>query len=237
MNAALPLHKSLTVRTCDKLRDAIVSATYAPGQKLRIENLCDELDGSSSAVREALSRLTAEGLVVALPQRGFIVAPVSRRDLIDLTEVRIDIEAKCIEQAIAHGDIEWEGKVLSIRHRFLAIDADAKNPSSEAGLRWHRLHEEYHDELTSACPNLWWRRLRTQLYIQSERYRRLSGPFAEYDRDINAEHGAIADAVLARDAETAKRLITDHLRITTEILLASSIEFHGETADPSSLGD
>lgn len=223
-----PQHKSRTARICDMLREAIVGATYPPGQKLRIDNLCEELDGSSSAVREALSRLTAEGLVVALPQKGFVVAPVSRRDLTELTEVRIEIEARCIQESIRHGDIDWEGRVLSVRHRFLAASGDFKKKGTPAAQRWHQLHEQFHDEMASACPNLWWLRLRRQLYTQSERYRRLSGPFARYERDIDGEHQAIADAVLDRDIKEATRLMASHLRITTEILLESEMIFSGD---------
>lgn len=221
-------HKSRTARICDLLRDEIVRARYAPGQKLRIDNLCEELDGSSSAVREALSRLTAEGLVVALPQKGFVVAPVSRQDLIDLTEVRIEIETRCLALSIENGNIDWEGRMTSIRHRFLSVAGDHKKTGTPEARRWHRLHEQFHDELASACPNRWWLRLRRQLYTQSERYRRLSGPFARYERDIDNEHRLIADATLARDTETATGLLADHLRTTTDILLASNMEFTGE---------
>ncbi|MEZ5931018.1 MAG: GntR family transcriptional regulator [Alphaproteobacteria bacterium] len=228
-----PQHKSQTARIGDLLRELIVGARYAPGQKLRIDDLCSELEGSSSAVREALSRLTAEGLVVALPQKGFVVAPISRHDLIDLTEVRVHIEQRCLEQSIRAGDIEWEGRILSIRHRFLALSGAYKKAGSPEARRWHQLHQQFHDELTSGCANRWWRRLRRQLYMQSERYRRLSGPFADYDRDVDGEHRTLADAVLARDVKQATALITNHLRTTTDILLASSMEFSDDET-PSS---
>jgi len=57
------------------------------------------------------------------------------------------------------------------------------------------------------------------LYSQSERYRRLSFPLAAAKRDLNREHGAIKDAALARDAERAVALMSEHLELTTRILL------------------
>ena len=211
--------KSRTAQTYKDLRGAIVQARFMPGEKLRIETLCKALDASSGAVREALSRLTADSLVVAMPQKGFVVAPVSRRGLIDMTEVRIEIETRCLSGAIANGDVDWEARVLSIRHRLAAVTGVQVMVGSVQAAEFHRLHELFHRELVSACPNGWWLRLREQLYVQSERYRRLSGPMDETARDIEGEHEEIATATLARDAGTACAALACHLQRTTKILL------------------
>jgi len=224
------VHKSMTSRTHERLRNAIVTARYSPGEKLRIDALKEELDASLGAVREALARLTSEGFVTAEPQRGFSVSLISRQDLIDLTEARVAIEMTCLESSIVCGDLAWEGRVLSVAHQLSKLSYAIRNLGDPDAEKWHRYHERFHDEITSACANNWWLKLRKQLYIQSERYRRLSGPYAEYDRDVDAEHRAITEAVLARDAEKAKALLADHLRATTEILLASKMPFSGEPA-------
>jgi DNA-binding GntR family transcriptional regulator len=217
--------RSLTAQTYERLRAAIVSARFQPGEKLRIDFLRKEFAASSGAIREALSRLTSEGLVVAEPQRGFLVAPVSRQDLTDLTDVRIHVECRCLASAIRDGDLAWEGRVLSASHQLSALGRAYLQTDTPESRSWHALHQVFHDELTSACENSWWLRLRRQLYIQSERYRRLSGPFAETDRDIPAEHRAIAAAALDRDVDAATQAMADHLRATTEILLGSKILF------------
>jgi DNA-binding GntR family transcriptional regulator len=221
----LAVYKSMTSRTYERLRNAIITARFKPGEKLRIDALKDELDASLGAVREALARLTSEGLVTAEPQRGFSVSLISRQDLIDLTEARVEIELTCLASSIANGDLAWEGRVLSVAHQLSKLTYAVRDPSRPDVEKWHLYHRRFHDEITSACTNSWWLRLRKQLFIQSERYRRLSGPFAEYDRDIEAEHRAITDAVLARDTEKARTLLADHLRVTTDILLASKMPF------------
>jgi DNA-binding GntR family transcriptional regulator len=66
--------------------------------------------------------------------------------------------------------------------------------------------------------------LHTLLYAQSERYRRLSVPFAAKSRNVNKEHQAIVTATLARDAEGAVRLLVSHLEATTRILLDAVTE-------------
>lgn len=218
-------YKSMTARTLELLRDAIVGAHLHPGEKLRIDALGKRFDASPGAVREALSRLTAEGLVLAQPQRGFVVAPISRKDLVDLTEVRIVIEVRCLQESIRHGDLDWEGRVLSIGHQLDALSDTLNDLGGEAVRQWHSRHEIFHYELASGGGNLCWLRLREQLYLQSERYRRLSGPLDETGRDIAAEHRAIAAAALERSSKKASTLIAEHLQITTNILLSSDIPF------------
>lgn len=225
------IHKSMTSRTYERLRNAIINAHFRPGEKLRIDAIREEFGASLGAVREALAGLTSEGLVTSEPQRGFTVSLISRKDLVDLTEARVGIELTCLESSIANGDLAWEGRVLATAHQLSRIGGAIKVTGETAGPEvelWHRYHEQFHEEIASACGNSWWLKLRKQLYIQSERYRRLSGPLAEYDRDVDAEHRAIADAVLARDAENAKMLLADHLRTTTDILLASRMPFSGD---------
>lgn len=224
----LPNQKSRTAIACDQLRVLIVQATYAPGEKLRIDQLVKKLNVSSGAVREALSRLTAEDLVVAEPQKGFVVAPISRKDLQDLTDVRIDIEGRCLADSIKNGDIEWEGRVLSIQHRLRSLAGSLGSPDLEIVAHWHTLHKQFHDELVSACSSKWWMQLRSQLYVQSERYRRLSGPVDEFERDIEAEHDAIANAAMARNVEETVAQMSCHLEKTTSILLSSDIQFLGD---------
>ena len=83
--------KSRTNDTYERLKLEILNNVHLPSTRLRIDQLAEAFDVSVGAVREALSRLTAEGLVAAEPQRGFIVAPASIKDLVDLTAVRIEI--------------------------------------------------------------------------------------------------------------------------------------------------
>jgi GntR family transcriptional regulator, carbon starvation induced regulator len=216
--------RSRTAETYVALRNMIVGAQYRPGDHLRIAKIAAEHGVNPSAVREAFSRLTSEGLVLSLPQRGFIVAPVSRKDLIDLTEVRITVESTCLRQSIELGDVEWEATLMAVTHKLAAASVALKGPrDAPERLKWHRLHEQFHDVLVAACPNEQWLQMRRQLYVSSERYRRLSGPFAEVDRDIQAEHAAICEAALARDPDSAVNLMRDHLQTTTDILLNSKI--------------
>src|SRR5882762_2291318 len=91
---------SRTQHAYDALRQELLECRFQPGQPLRIGELCKRFNVSQGAVREALSRLTSEGLVEAEPQRGFRVTPVSVEDLRDLVSARGAIEQICLRQAI-----------------------------------------------------------------------------------------------------------------------------------------
>ena len=84
---------------------------------------------------------------------------------------------------------------------------------------WSNEHHTYHAALVSACESEVLLRLRAALFEQSERYRRLSVPLADADRDIEGEHEHLTRAVLERDRERACLVLEDHLRTTSAVLL------------------
>ena len=103
-------------------------------------------------------------------------------------------------------------------------DPDDPARLSEA---WVQAHATFHQALVGACPNKVKMRIRSSLYDQSERYRRLSVPArGDTNRDTLAEHRAIAEAVLARDLPNATALMADHLNKTTAILLQAPVALH-----------
>ena len=107
MQRSAPAGSSLTQDAYERLRADLLACRLLPGARLKTSDLCDALQVSLSAVREALARLTAEELVVAEPQRGFRVAPISAAELTDLTRVRTQIEGACGEGARAAGYFGW----------------------------------------------------------------------------------------------------------------------------------
>ncbi|HYS86404.1 MAG TPA: GntR family transcriptional regulator, partial [Bradyrhizobium sp.] len=96
--------RTLTSAVLERLRADILSTKLVPGQKLHIAGLAKQFSVSLTAVREALSRLVADGLVQASDQRGFRVSPVSPADLEDVTRTRIDIEGLALRRSIERGD-------------------------------------------------------------------------------------------------------------------------------------
>lgn len=211
---------NLTEYTYSNLRADILACRLRPGQQLKIHAICSRLRVSPGAVREALSRLTAEELVVSKAQKGFRVSPVRVDDLEDLTRTRIEIECMCLRRAIAAGGIEWETGLVAASHRLTRISSPLDSDE------WAHAHAQYHLALVDACDSSWLLRLRALLYAQSERYRRLSLSGARSERDVDAEHRALVDAALARDEAKACRLLADHLSLTAALVRSLEEKWH-----------
>lgn len=229
---------SLTQGAYERLRADLLTCRLKPDEQLKINHLCEEFGVSLGAIREALSRLTSEGLVVAEPQRGFRVAPISAADLKDLTRVRIQIETSCLERAIACGGVEWETDLVAACYRLSrAKEHVSDGKSVRLDDDWRDTHNQFHDCLIAACDSPWLLRLREQLYSQSERYRQLSVPLQKVKRNTNREHEDLMNAALARDTPKAVALLDRHLTKTMEIVLAGLESMapaeSGETAVPA----
>lgn len=210
---------NLTQGAYEALRADLLACRIPPGKKLKIQELCERFSVSLGAVREALSRLTAEGLVMAEPQRGFRAAPISAADLTDLTMVRIEIDSLCLRKAISLGDVNWEARLVAAAHRLARTPEYAPEDPARSNEEWVEAHAAFHLALIDGCASPWLIHLHSLLYAQSERYRRLSVPLAASRRNVDREHRAIVNAAITRDAETATRLLAAHLEKTTQILL------------------
>lgn len=214
---------SRTAQTYKRIRYAIISAEIFPGERLKIDELCKRFDASSGAIREALSRLSSDGLVLAEPQKGFVVAPIARRDLIELSEVRSVIEMRCLEQSIRNGGVAWEVAVLSARHELNAVSHARILPETGEYKDYYLRHQKFHDALVSACPNACWLEIRSLLYLRSERYRRIAMPVDETGRSVEKEHNEIADLALAHDVDGAVAAIERHIQNTTDMMLRANL--------------
>jgi len=218
-----PESGSLTAEAFNRIRAEILACRLPPGQKLVIADLCHDLGFSLGAVREALSRLTSEGLVEAEPRKGFRVAPITEAELRDITQVRATIESLCLESAIRHGDVKWEANIVATLFELSRLDLQDPADPARVSEVWADAHRRFHEALVAACDSPWLLRLRETLFVQSERYRRVSVPLNRAGRDLQSEHKAIADATIARDAATASAALRDHLQKTTRILIASEV--------------
>jgi len=211
--------RSLTSAVQERLRADILSTRLLPGQKLHIAGLAKQFSVSLAAVREALSRLVADGLVHASDQRGFRVSPVSLADLADVTQTRIDIEGLALRRSIERGSQTW---LTGVEAAFEALKAVPYRYPDQPGVHyeeWVVRHRIFHRALVNACGSPWLLGFRDVLHEQSERYRRLSiRREVGKTRDVEAEHAAIVDATLRRDADLAVAALSQHFTITMEFV-------------------
>ena len=173
---------------CQRIRQEILEGRLLPGAKLNIKALEQRFEVSLGAIREALSRLGAEGMVTAESHRGYRVSPVSKEELLDLTRTRVELESLCLSKAMQHGDVEWETGIVAAAHRMERLQ-ETSTRSRGPPDPWNQAHGAFHEALVSACPSAWLLRMRAVLYAQSERYRLLSVPLdTDHHRDVKNEH-------------------------------------------------
>ncbi len=212
--------RTLARQAHNLLRHDILSGGLRPGERLRTKDLQARYGLGLSPLRESLQRLSAEGLVITDEQRGFSVAPVSLAELKDLTLARTSLESVMLPLATEQGDDEWEASIVAAFHRLSRTPLPGGVDGEEAARLWERRHRAFHSALVSGCGSLWLMRLYEQLVDQTERYRMIRlqhlGKRRPAARDIHAEHQALMDAVLARDAGAAVLLTRGHLQATFE---------------------
>ena len=210
--SAPPEPKTLVESAYRSLHRDIIEGQLVPGEKLRVEHLKDNYGVGAGTLREALSLLISDSLVINQGQRGFRVAPVSLEDFADITNTRVMLENEALRQSIALGDEVWEGELVAAFH--LLSKAEERLSDSADRDEWEERNRVFHEVLISACPSRWIKHFIAILYHQAERYRRLSLSRHPIPRDVHAEHQGIFEATMARDADKASAVMTEHIEST-----------------------
>ena len=200
-----------------KLRWDIVRGMLPPSERLRVNDVAERYGCGAIPMREALNRLSAEHLVVYSAQRGFAVAPISREDLVDLAKARSMMVGVAMREAVLHGDVAWEERVLVAYHRltkiprYLSLEPRVPNPGYETP------HRAFHSALISGCGSQWMVKQCERLFDHAERYRNLSRKVTVAPRED--EHRKIVTAALGRRMEETVELSKRHVELTAEIIL------------------
>jgi GntR family carbon starvation induced transcriptional regulator len=198
-----PQKITLASAVYERLRDDIITGSQPPTHKLHIRNLCERFAVGLSPMREALSRLSSEGLIKQTDRRGFSVAPVSLPELLE---------------SIARGDDAWEEKLVVSFYRMqrtprvVAASTTGRNPE------WERAHREFHLSLVSGCGSDWIVGICDKLFDASERYRHWARRAGVVRSTAEEEHRAIMEAAVKRDSSSAIALLNAHFQRTAELV-------------------
>jgi DNA-binding GntR family transcriptional regulator len=208
----------------ERLRADIFMARLKPGQRLKFPDLCAEYGTSVGPAREALTRLTAERLVTLQAHQGYAVTSLSADDLTDLTTARIELEVLAFRRSILSGDDRWESEVVAAHHLLSVRERQAAG--GPRGDSWYLAHEAFHAALLAGCGNRRLVQMAQGMRAEAELYRRWAAPLiAEHERNPAAEHQALTDAAISRDAERGVELLRDHIAFTTQMLLSNLMAF------------
>lgn len=215
----------------DRLREDILACRLMPEARLKFGELQERYEASVGTLREALTELLGDGLVLVEPNRGFTVAPVSVEDLLDITELRVDLECKALIASIQNANDEYEARVLGAFHLLSKSEASVKVDRDAAAPEWTQRHRVFHEALVSACPSRWVLRFRQTLFDQARRYRALSMKRSATPGRMD-QHRKLMDAALARDADAACRVAEVHIRDTARNILDGLPGYRGAAKPP-----
>jgi DNA-binding GntR family transcriptional regulator len=190
-----------------QVRKAILNGTFKPGERLVETAIAEQLGVSRAPVREALSALEREGIVVNVPRRGYSVIDFTDKDIDEVYSLRLLLEIGALRRAV----YRFTEKDLAEMQRVLAELDDAARQKSDPekiitlDLSFHELIccVADHSRLYSAWNNM---RLQTQLLISLT-----SRTHYDHPEQPGELHQRILDAVLDKDLKRAEATLTDHI--------------------------
>lgn len=213
------------------LRESIIRAEIAPGTKLNIREICERFDVGLSPAREALSKLSAEGIVTHSDQRGFSVASLDLGGLEQLVRARCWVNEVGLRQSIARSDASWEDGLALAFNRMNRIQRLNEQPYARTP-EWAQAHMAFHRALICGSGSPWITRFCDELFEAAERYR-FAARHAERARtDVASEHEAIFMAAIRGDADEAVRLLNEHLETTASLVRTALPSANADKASP-----
>ena len=201
----------------ERLRDAIVRLELAPGAGVSEAQLVDGFGFSKAAVRAALARLRAEGLVVAEPRRGHVIAPLTMRDVLEIYDLRLLLEPPATEAAAGQMDADKLARLQTLAEP--AVDFD------DAGSvqRFLSANRTIHLAIAEAAGNRRTARILERLLDDSERARLVALRAGAGGRGVRAreELQRVLAALAKGDGPRAAQLMAEAIRTFRDELVAS----------------
>lgn len=192
-----------------RIRSDVIFGRLMPGERLRLDAFSRRYGASVSTMRELLSRLVSEGLIVAEGQRGFEVAPVSPEEFREFAELRLLIESHALERSFAAGDLDWEASVVATHHKLSVVEARMLAGESVDPELWKRCDRAFHQALIEACGSRALIATHSSVYDRYLRYQMIAVVFRG---DVaSMEHSNLMTAALERDGSRAIAVLRDHI--------------------------
>lgn len=198
-------HGATGARIAATLRDAILAGDYAPGERIRQDELAEQHGASRVPVRDALRILEAEGLVTLVANAGAWVSRISMAECQEMYRMRERLEPLLLGLNIPLlSDVQIEG---------LARLADAMEASDDVE-RFLELDRDFHLSCLEAAQTTVLGETVRSLWNRTQHYRRAATRlfYAEGDRSVHHDHQLLVGAIRRRDVEEAERVLAGHIR-------------------------
>ena len=235
-SAAIDPRRSLSAQVYELAREAIVSLWLKPGQAVSEKEIASQLGVSRTPVREALMRLSDEGLIEVFRQSGTFVSPIKLHDVYEGQLVREALEIAVVRRATRKFDRRFESRFQAL----LARQRECAKWNDYDG--FHALDEEFHRTISecSGTPRVW--RIIISAKAQLDRVRRLGIRAPGQFQQILQQHESIVAGMKSGDEALAASALQEHLNaVFTSIRLlldensAYFLSEESETSDKTPL--
>lgn len=231
LNFDLQNHRPLREIVYEELKRQILIGEIAPGTRMMEVELADDMGVSRTPVREAIRKLEKEGLVTIEPRRGAYASDISIKDMVDVMEVRQDLEGMAAGlAAIKATDEEKE----ELRRATEAYKAAVESGNIQEIIKWD---EAFHKKIVSCSGNKTLIQLVSQVQELALRFRYIYyDDFSRFEGQP-MEHKEIVEAILSNDAEKARKAADEHIsRLKEFIIKEGESVFHGNHGNNSNHG-
>ena len=212
MGVTIPL---LTERAYERLRRDIISCAIAPGSEISEAQLATQYKLGKAAVRVALTKLAHAGLVKAIPRRGYMVMPVTLKDIHDVFELRLMLEPPAARMAA--------GKVNTQKLRALDdICREGYQPGdARSTARFLDTNKAFHVEIAQATGNARLAAAIEQLLDEMTRLLHLGLGLRKGPQETLHEHKSLVKALARGDGETAERICREQIEASRNMVLSA----------------
>ena len=194
-----------TEKAYRRIKDKIIKTTLMPGAVIRETDLMDNLSFGRTPIREALKQLQIEGLVTVKPRRGIFVSDIAITDLLQLFEIRVELEALATRLATKRITPDQLAELTQLAEAYTQIDQKDKRELIELDSKFHFL-------IAEASRNKFLQHDIEHYYNLSTRIWYLAIDLtAPNDIDVKA-HLTIREAIEAGEADKAAEAITQHIK-------------------------
>jgi len=219
----------LSSRAYQFIKEDIVNCTLTPGQFIAQISLADKYKVGLTPIREALRQLITEGFVQPVPRLGYIVSPVTTRDVEEIFEMRLILETSSARLAIARGT------ELELRDLVQAADFTYTYKDRQSYSTFLAQNKTYHLKVATLAKN---NRLVQQLSKTMDELTRvfhMGLDIRDSTEEMREDHLNLANALLERDASLAERLVRSEILLSRERVMEALKSYAGLTLTPENL--
>lgn len=201
--------EDLSDQVYKRLKRAITTNVLKPEERIDITVLEEQLGVSRTPIKDAISRLSAEGLITVMPKKGTYVTPFTTKDMSELFSIRLMLEVGVCHQIIHNATLENLKELennIAISERILE-----GNPEHFDYFFYNDLDAKFHEELMRTSGNMRLVNVYRSLNFHTQVARYYFEQYEEKLRRGQQEHTMILKALVQKDADSFEQYVREHI--------------------------